>query len=336
MLLNYQKICQELTQWLPQRQKDIILRRFALSAIAPGEGGVKGETLETIGKNFGITRERVRQIEEDGLEKIKSKIEGRSITNLQKTFEYFNQYLKKFGNLRKEDTILRELGGEKEKAQVYFLLTLGENFKRLGETDEFYSLWVTNQNSFLKAKEIINTLHQKLKKLGKPLTLKEISSFYSFENPILESYLEISKNIQKNQDSLFGLKDWPEINPRGVRDKAYLAFKKAQKPLHFSEVASLIDGAFLQTVHNELIRDQRFILVGRGTYALAEWGYYPGQVREVIYKVLKEAKKPLTKEKILEKVLKQRLVKKNTIFLNLSNKEYFLRNSQGKYEVKKA
>lgn len=328
MSSNYQKICQELVRGLPKRQKDIILRRFGLAA---GER----ETLEAIGEDFGVTRERVRQIGEDGLKKIKSIIESRSVANLQKTFGRFKQYLKKFGNLRKEDTVLRELGGENGKAQIYFLLTLGENFERLGETDDFYSLWLINQNSFLKAKKVISALHQELKKLGKPLTLKEISSFCSLKNPALESYLEISKNIHKNQDCLFGLKDWPEINPRGTRDKVYLAFKKAQKPLHFTEVASLIDGALTQTVHNELIRDQRFILIGRGTYALAEWGYYPGQVKEVIYKVLKEAKNPLTKEEILEKILEQRQVKENTILLNLSNRNLFSKTPKG-YIVKKA
>jgi len=130
------------------------------------------------------------------------------------------------------------------------------------------------------------------------------------------------------------LLDWPEINPRGVKDKAYIVFKKIGKPLHFDEVARLIEGSLVQTVHNELIKDPRFVLVGRGIYALEEWGYFPGQVKDVILKILKEEGKPLTKEEILEKVRKQRLVKENTVFLNLSNKKHFLRNSQGKYEVK--
>jgi len=71
--------------------------------------------------------------------------------------------------------------------------------------------------------------------------------------------------------------------------------------------------------------------VGRGTYALAEWGYLPGEVKEVIFRILKEEKKPLKKEEILKKVLEQRLVKENTILLNLSNKKYFLKDSLGRY-----
>jgi len=96
----------------------------------------------------------------------------------------------------------------------------------------------------------------------------------------------------------------------------------------------LLEGSLVQTVHNELIKDSRFVLVGRGIYALEEWGYYPGQVKDVILRVLREERKPITKEEILEKVLEQRLVKENTILLNLSNKKYFERDVQGKYKVK--
>ena len=121
-----------------------------------------------------------------------------------------------------------------------------------------------------------------------------------------------------------------------MKDKAYLVFKKENKPLHFTEVASLIDSALPQTVHNELIKDSRFVLVGRGIYALKEWGYERGYVKDVIFKVLKSAQKPLDREEILEKVLEQRIVKKNTVLLNLSNKNYFLRTSEGNYTIKEA
>jgi len=322
MLFNYQKICLNLLKDLPQRQKEVIFRRFGL------KNGQR-ETLELIGESYGITRERVRQIERDGILNLKPKTE-----KYQKIFQHFQKYLKSQGGLKKEEILLKELGGENQKPQVYFLLTLGENLQRFGETEDFYSLWLIDQDSLKRAEEITDSLFQRLKKLGKSLTLKELSSFISLKKPVLISYLEISKKIQRNSEGLFGLLDWPEINPRGVKDKAYIVFKKIGKPLHFAEVARLIEGSLVQTVHNELIKDPRFVLVGRGIYALEEWGYFPGQVKDVILKILKEEGKPLTKEEILEKVRKQRLVKENTVFLNLSNKKRFLRNSQGKYEVK--
>lgn len=329
MNFNYSRICQELLRDLPQRQKEIILRRFALSAEASSEGGVKGETLESIGKNYGITRERVRQIEKEGFLKLKSKTES-----LRKIFQYFSKYFKTQGGLKKEAILLEQLGGKNYKPQVYFLLTLGPNFERFGETDDFYSLWTVSRDSLNLAKKVLDSFYHQLKKANQLLTLKDLNSICSLPSAHLTSYLEISKKIQRNSEGFYGLKDWPEISPRGVKDKAYLVFKKEKRPLHFTEVARLVEGSLVQTVHNELIKDPRFVLVGRGIYALKEWGYSPGQVKDVIFAILKEERKPLTKEEILERVLKQRLVKENTILLNLSNKKYFLRDPQGRYRVK--
>ena len=324
---NYSKICADLISDLKEREKEVISRRFGLN-------GKTRETLESIGQDFGITRERVRQIQMVAMEKIKPKL-----SQYQKVFQYFREYFKKFGNLRKEETALFELGGENWKDEVYFLLSLQKPFQRLGENNDFYSFWLIDKDSLKPAKETINFLFQKLQKLGKPLAKKELSSFLPLEETVwdkrfISSILEISKKIQKNKEGLYGLKDWPEINPRGIKDKAYLVFKKIGKPLHFTDIAKLIEGSHLQTVHNELIKDSRFVLVGRGIYALSEWGYLPGQVKEVIWKILKESEKPLKKEEILEKVLSQRLVKENTILLNLSNKKYFIRDSQGRYRPK--
>jgi len=319
---NYKEICSELLSDLKEREKEIISRRFGLD-------GRDRETLQSIGQDFSICRERIRQIEEVGLGKIKPKIE-----KYQKVFQNFLGYFKRFGNLRKEDILLTELGGEKWQNEAYFLLSIKEPFQRVSHTNDYHSLWTVDQNSLQLAKRVISFLYNQLQKTGKPLSFEDLNHPSSLKKEAIISYLEISKKIQKNREGLYGLKDWPEINPRGIKDKAYLVFKKIGKPLHFSQVANLIEGSHLQTVHNELIRDSRFVLVGRGTYALQEWGYYPGEVKDVIFKVLKEAEKPLPKEEILKKVLEQRLVKENTILLNLSNKKYFLRDSQGRYQPK--
>jgi len=77
-------------------------------------------------------------------------------------------------------------------------------------------------------------------------------------------------------------------------------------------------------VHNELIRSNEFVLVGRGLYALKDWGYEPGTVKEVIARILKEANnQSLTEEEITSAVLKQRMVKESTIFSSLQDKNLF-------------
>jgi len=329
MTISYTQLCSELLKNLSEKQKTVINRRFSFSSKAPADK-IKGETLDSIGKSFGITRERVRQIERDAFLKLEPEIKKH-----QKVFQYFKQVLKNKGGISREDLLLEQLAEKEGKRQVSFLLALGQDFTRVSETPEFYPFWALEKDALTNAKKAIVSLYSELKKIGKPVQLKDLKAG-NLSSSALASYLEISKKIQKNSEGLWGLKDWPEINPRGIKNKAFLVFKKEQKPLHFTSVAQLIGAALPQTVHNELIKDPRFVLVGRGLYALKEWGYEEGAVKDVIAKILKESKKPLTKEEVLEKTLKQRLVKANTVLLNLSNRKYFLKTNEGNYTVQES
>jgi hypothetical protein len=317
---GYKKICKDLISDLKDREREVIVRRFGLE-------GKEKETLQSIGDSFRITRERVRQIENAALNKIRPKLK-----KYRNVFEGFLNYFKKFGEVRKEERLLEELGG-KEKNELVFLLSLDDRFLRFNQNKEFHSLWTTNLDSFKKVKDLIFSICKKLEKERRLMTLKEIASDFEVKENLLEEFLEISKRIQKNKDGLYGLREWPEINPRGLRDKAYLVFKELQRPLHFTEVARMIEGANVKSVHNELIRDERFVLIGRGIYALKEWGYFPGEVKDVIYKFLRE-EGPLTKEEILERIRKQRMVKENTVLINLA--KYFEKDEKGRYRIKTA
>lgn len=344
MDFNYVKICQDLVSGLPQRTKDVILRRFGLK-----KSGQK-ETLEQIGKSYGITRERVRQIEEDGMAKLKPKI-----GKYQEIFQYFANQLKANGGLKKEGILLNLFGGKRLQNHVFFLLALSTPFTRIPETKKLYSLWAVDSNVLALAKSAIASFHNILSEKKAPLIIEELEPYQIFGKELekqtvnclssqaLLSFLEISKIIQQNPQGLFGLKDWPEINPRGIKDKAYLILKKENRPLHFTKITQFIGKANLgwkffhpnlQSVHNELIRDPRFVLVGRGLYALKEWGYEQGVVKDIISKILKGKKEPLSKEEIVKNVLEQRFVKKNTILLNLNNKQYFFKNPKGKYTIR--
>ena len=319
---DYKNICSDLLANLTGKQKEILVRRFGLRKS-------KKETLEIIGQDFGICRERIRQIQTASLDRLKPRIKKHD-----KVFQSFLEYLKSFGGLKKEDVLLKDLGGHDNKNEVSFLLSLKEPFKKVNENNDFYPCWITNEKYFQSAKKSVDSLYNQLKKTKKPLPIKKLKS--SLKGKALLSALETSKKIEQNEDGFYGLSVWPEINPRGVKDKAYLVFKKNKKPLHFREVTKLIDNSHVQTVHNELIKDPRFVLVGRGTYALSEWGYCPGQVKDVISNILKQAQKPLTKDELLKKVLKQRIVKENTVLLNLNNKNHFLKDHKGKYTIKEA
>lgn len=339
---DFQKICANLLKGLPERTVSVVERRFGLK----GEGK---ETLESIGESYDITRERVRQIEREGLSKIKI-----SVKEYPKLFAYFSDLIESLGGIKKERSFVSLIGKGKNQNQILFLLTLAGGLQKYPEDENYYSFWAKDENTINSAKRVVDLSVKRCEEIGKPIDEEKflgeekqnLSKIIGkkLDSELVSSYLEISKIIKKNPESQIGLANWVEINPKSIKDIAYLVLKKEGKSLHFSKVAELIqnspyflkDKTHVATVHNELIKDYRFVLVGRGLYALKEWGYEPGVVREVIKKVLVEENKPLSKEEILERVLKQRFVKTNTVFLNLQNKNYFLRDSEGNYTINTA
>ena len=334
MNFNYQKICMDIIEDLPERTKDILSRRF-------GFDNYQKETLESIGESYNITRERVRQIEENGMNKIQKKVK----TISQKPFDYFKRELEFFGGLKKQDLFLEKLGQEKDSPYILFLLTIEKSLKRYLETENFYSVWAVNTNFFNKAKKIINLLEKELEKRNEPMLLEDFDIYKKRElnSAVLRSYVEMSKHILKTKENLYGFASWPEINPRGIKDRAFIALKKENKPMHFTDIAGFIRAqiqntkpSLIKTVHNELIKNPRFVLVGRGLYALQEWGYQSGYVKDVIFSVLQKSNKPLSKQQIIQQVAKQRFVKNSTILLNLNDKNQFLKNANEKYTIKEA
>ena len=335
--INYKQIYGKFTKGLNQKTKDIFDRRFGVKSGKP-------ETLEAIGKTLGITRERVRQIEEVGFNFVRKN--NKEVLDL--VYAELANYFEKQGGFKKEENILEELGGKNQKPYVLFLLTLGEQFSRVCEKKDYNYFWSALPDAQSKVKGTLNSLVLQMQKIGKPIPAKdfyqEVASKQGLSAEASLSYLEISKRIQPDKEGNLGLDIWPEINPRGVKDKAFLVFKKHGKPLHFTEVAKLIDKleynlpnkkTYAQTVHNELIKDERFVLVGRGTYALAEWGFIPGTIKDIITKVLKGKNGPTHKDEIVKEVLVQRLVAKNTVLMNLNNKNYFEKDKNERYSLRK-
>lgn len=321
-MIEYHKVCEELLKFLPERTKDVVSRRF-------GVGKGKKETLDAIGKKYDITRERVRQIEQEGIRKIKKKVEEHT-----DVYSGIKSKIDFFGGLKKEEALLEALADNPlHQNCILFLLNISNEFMRVSESKDFHALWMRKEKNLEDAKNEIKSVYTKLKKENRPLSFSEIKENSSVSEEKLVSYLEISKKIVQNSEGYFGIYDWPEIRPKGIKDKAYITLKKIGKPLHFREIASALgEKTNPQTTHNELIKDPRFVLVGRGVYALAQWGYTPGEVKEVIRSIL-EKEGALPRNEIITKVTKQRIVKKNTVVQNLSNKKYFIRTPDGKYTL---
>jgi len=314
-----------------KRTEDILARRFGLK-------GGRRHTLESIGKSYDITRERVRQIEEAALKTLSenpaAQVELASLAPILKN------HLMNHGGVSEERRFFESIADSKYHPHVHFLLALGKPVLRTEEDGEHHNRWHVNEEVLKKAETAIRSAMDELDKKKTVVSENELLDTINRhakevfgetkDHKSLRSYMGITKLIGKNPYGEYGLVTWPEINPRGVKDKAYAVLAKAGKPLHFVDIAKLINktgwskkSAHPQTVHNELIKDNRFVLVGRGSYALATWGYEPGTVSDVLVSILQKTGQPLSKEEIARRVLEKRLVKENTVFLNLQDKKRF-------------
>ena len=322
----------------PERAREVLVRRFGLGSIS------ERETLEAIGDRSSITRERVRQIEAAGLDAIRS---HKAFKEAESAFEDIAKAIHKLGALVPEDELLTLLGkDEKTRNRFRFLLMLDSSFFRERETNDFLSRWHVDQKTAEHIHDALSRLYTSLPDedvvseadlLDHFLEeLKDVNDAYKNEE-VLKRWLSLSKRIGSNPLAEWGRTTAPAIRIKGIRDYAYLAIKRNGAPMHFADVAKSITTLFakkahIATTHNELIKDARFVLVGRGLYALTEWGYKPGVVRDVVREVLL-ADGPMKKEDIIEAVKKVRFVKDNTVLVNLNDPRHFKRMKDGRYAV---
>lgn len=335
--ISFEKLSLELIEELQPRVKDVVVGRFGLSMEPP-------LTLEAVGKQHQITRERVRQIVKEGLAQLQEDIQHQKRKErYTAAFTQAATILKKAGSLAREDLLMELLEAQGAINHALFLLTLGDQFYNQRETQDFYSFWTIKKDMVKEA----HPLHQRLltffQKKKNPVAQQELTKVHGRE---VLPYLEVSKIIEKSPEGKWGLRTWPEVNPRGMRDKAYLVLRQQGSPLHFKDVAELIGKlqenltlqkkkvVLPQTVHNELIKDSRFVLIGRGTYGLSDWGLDPGTVKDVMRSILKSNGKTMNKAKLIAQTLEKRQVKESTIVLNLQDQRYFLKNQDGTYTLK--
>jgi hypothetical protein len=323
---------------LPPRAYEVIINRFGLT------DDTQRKTLEAIGQKYGITRERVRQIENTALGLIRK---SESFKNEKDVFEELKKTMHTLGAIISEQDLLNHLSKDKlTQNHIHLYLTLGNDFTKHKEDDHFKTRWSVDT-------DIADKIHKSLKNLFENLSddelipegellarfleeVKELADQYKSEE-IAKRWLLISKKISKNPLGEWGKSTSSSIKTRGVKDYAFLMMRKHGSPMHFREVAKAVASTFdkkchVATCHNELIKDSRFVLVGRGIYALSEWGYKTGVVRDVIKELIKK-NGPLKKEEIVDQVMKERYLKKNTILVNLQNSKYFKKNKQGQYTV---
>lgn len=319
------------------REKEIISRRFGLNG--------KKETLEQIGDMLSITRERVRQLEKAILIRLKISAEDGQIPELAAAEKLLIRNLTEMGRVAKVSALANKIYGRKatatERRGISFIATFSKNLTIVEENDKYYnSVGIADYGNSLDIRVRVDEIVRVIRDNKKPMTIDELDEKLNYEHPDhIKAIASVSK-LLATLNNVWGLAIWPSVNPRNIRDKIFVILEGHKEPMHFSEIAKEIresdfkrKNVTVQAIHNELIKDSRFVLIGRGIYALSDWGYTKGTISDIIHLILEKAEKPLTREEIVKQVLKMRKVKETTILLNLQNKKLFKRVDKNSYTL---
>ncbi len=343
--LNLSDVIEEMFMVLTHKEKDVIVQRFSLD-------NKPRRTLESIGRQFSVTRERIRQIEKIALSKLRRTVQT---TKLNVVNEIADRKIKENGGVLLERKLVSGILNEIKSDDVVdaniirLALNINPDILKAEKTNVYEPFWRLKVLDLSTIASVANNAIKILKKKDEVMSDAKLviavrqvlaDKVKDFIDPMLISSFEVDQRVKRTEDG-FGLMTWRHINPRSIRDKAYIVLKRERKPLHFVDIANKISEAGFdkkvvttQAVHNELIRYEQFVLVGRGLYGLKEFGYSRGTVADVIETLL-EKKSPLTKQEIIEGVLAQRHVKKGTISLNLQKNSQFVRVGRAVYELNK-
>lgn len=320
-----------------EREKEIISRRFGLSG--------NKETLEQIGEMLSITRERVRQLEKAILIRLQISAEDNEIPELAAAEKILVRNLTEMGRVAKLSDLADKVYGHNstasERTGIYFIATFAKNLTVVEENDKYNAaVGIAEYGDEKAIRNRVDEIVKIIRENKAPMTLDELDNKLNYEHP---DHIKATASISKllaTLNGVWGLTKWPMVNPKNIRDKIFVILEAKKEPMHFSEIANEIkDSNFkrknvtVQAIHNELIKDSRFVLIGRGIYALSSWGYKKGTISEIITSILEKAEKPMTREEIVKQVLKTRKVKETTILLNLQNKKLFKKIDKNSYTL---
>jgi len=319
-----------------EREREIVARRFGLFD--------RKETLEQIGELLGITRERVRQLEKSVVARLKSQAEQEQLPQIKDVEKALLVFLEQNGAAARVNDISAAVTAENtrtDQSRVAFLATLCPKLAVIEDDDHYYhAVGMHSVRDIAAMKADIAKLVDAVAKIGEPTPIAEAAKAARINDVAqADALASISKSLA-TLNGRWGLVKWPMVNPKNIRDKIYVILKENGKHMHFNEIAESIKQSDFkrkdvttQAIHNELIKDKRFVLIGRGIYALKEWGYKKGTVADIITEVLREAGEPLHRDEIVKRVLKSRFVKETTILLNLQGKNQFKRVAKATYQL---
>lgn len=319
------------------REKEIVSRRFGLNG--------NKETLEQIGEMLSITRERVRQLEKAILIRLQISAEEGQIPELAPAEKILIRNLTEMGRVAKLSDLADKVYGHTatipERTGIYFIATFSKSLTVVEENDRYNAaIGIAEYGDSKVIRGRVDEIVKNIKENKKPMSLDELDAKLNYEHPDhIKAIASISK-LLATLNGIWGLSKWPTVNPKNIRDKIFVILENKKEPMHFSDIAKEIKesnfkrkNVTTQAIHNELIKDARFVLIGRGIYALSSWGYKKGTISDIIRSILEKSDEPLSREEIVKQVLRVRKVKETTILLNLQNKKLFKKVDRNSYTL---
>ena len=334
--VNFPELMSRLLALLNPKERDVIERRFSLDSKPK-------ETLDKIGKSYSITRERVRQIEAVALKKLARISMDPSMRQIH---DLAYSILETNGRIMLEDKLVSEMLTSMTNTKnidanaMKLAMRVSDRMTKQDKNQFYRPFWRASDISLMEVKGLIKDIRKVLRKekdiMAVESVVKSLGDVYTMET--LESVLAIDFSFKATEDG-WGLSSWRHINPRSIKDKIMITFKNHGKPMHFTEIVNHVLSDFEakkmvthQAIHNELIRHEDFVLVGRGLYALQEWGMPSGTVCDLIRDVLVENGEPMKRQEIINAVLEKREIRVGTISLNLQKYPFFRRVGRAVYE----
>ncbi len=319
-----------------EREREIVTRRYGLFD--------RKETLEQIGELLGITRERVRQLEKSVMTRLRVSAEQGEVPHIQEVQQRLVAELEDTGGATRINELAGRIVAENnrdEQSRLTFLAYLCPELTVINDDNDFYQgVALKSLYDEKQLKKTVSKLIDVIKTNGDIMDAKAMADKAGIKDPRQAQALATLSKRLATLNGMWGLVKWPMVNPKNIRDKIYVILHQRGKHMHFNEIADAIKKSEFrrkdvttQAIHNELIKDPRFVLIGRGIYALKEWGYERGTVADIITQVLKEAGEPLHRDEIVKRVLKTRYVKETTVLLNLQGKSQFKRVAKATYTL---
>jgi len=337
------EIISALIDILTEKEQDIIIGRFGLS-------GNRIMTLASIGEKYSVTRERIRQVQNYTVAKLKRNAKN---TKLQELHLELTKLMTKNGNLISEadlEAFLVKKYPEHADSlpELKLACVLHENIIQEYNRVDYLPHYRHQELAFSLVKTIDLRSAAILKKRQQTYPVNELAKKIQDElnaqhqrvslQTIYSAWNLDRRLVVKNDE--VSIKSWRHINPRTLNDKINYVLREEHEALHYSQITKKIiakdfdeKDISVQAIHNELINNQDFVLIGRGIYALKTWGYKAGTVADVLESILAK-NGPMHLEDLTEAVLQRRKVKKITVQINLNSKKHkFLKNKAGQYEL---